>query len=116
MISDNNISGWLVYILQLEDDTYYTGITNDLQQRVEAHENGTGSKYVYSRLPLRVVYTQAALDRSEASKVEYSIKKLKRSKKIKIIEECKKCACGIALSGLSNCVCGRKCKMEDEDV
>ena len=73
---------WLVYILQLCDDTLYTGITNDLDQRIKAHHSGHGSKYVRSRLPFRVIYIELGDDRSQVSMREAQIKKLKRNDKL----------------------------------
>lgn len=72
---------WYVYIIELSDGTYYTGITNDLDRRMEKHSSGKGSKYVRSRLPLRLVYWEVHQDRSSASKREVEIKKLKRAQK-----------------------------------
>ena len=40
---------WFVYILECKDGTYYTGISNDVEKRMEAHQNGKGSKYVYQK-------------------------------------------------------------------
>jgi len=67
------------------DDTLYTGITNDLEKRMAAHNNGTASKYTRSRLPVRLVYFESHRDRSEASKREAQIKQLPRSKKLELL-------------------------------
>jgi putative endonuclease len=77
---------WIVYILELNDGSYYTGITNDLDKRLEAHKSGKGSKYVRSRLPFRVVYICYEQNRSGASKSEINIKKLSRKKKELLVE------------------------------
>lgn len=66
---------WYVYMLHCCDGTFYTGITNDPENRFNMHEQGKGSKYVKSRLPFRVVYLEEAQGRSEASKREAKIKK-----------------------------------------
>lgn len=78
---------WVVYILELNDGSYYTGITKNLNKRLDAHKSGKGSKYVRSRLPCRVVYICNERDRSEASKREAAIKKLSRKKKELLIKE-----------------------------
>lgn len=78
---------WMVYILKLNNDAYYTGITNDLPKRLEAHKTGKGSKYVRGRLPFRVVYTEQTENRSTASKREAAIKKLSREQKEALIKE-----------------------------
>ena len=43
--------GYLVYILRCGDGTLYTGCTNDLPRRLQAHQSGRGAKYTRSRLP-----------------------------------------------------------------
>ena len=43
---------WTVYILQCRDGTLYTGITDDLQRRLRAHQEGKGAKYTRGRGPL----------------------------------------------------------------
>lgn len=78
---------WVVYILKLSNGAYYTGITNDLNNRIKVHRKGKGSKYVRAYLPFSVVYTEAADNRSVASKREATIKKLSRLKKKQLIKE-----------------------------
>ena len=75
---------WVVYILKCADESLYTGITNDLDARLAAHEEGTGAKYTKGRGPFEVVYTEDCADRSEASKREFAIKKLNRAEKEKL--------------------------------
>jgi putative endonuclease len=77
---------WYVYILELSDGTYYTGTTNNLSRRMKLHESGRGSKYVRSRLPLKIVYTEEFENRSLACKRECKIKKLSRNEKILLIK------------------------------
>ncbi len=79
------MSDWYVYILKCKDDTLYTGITNNLEKRIDCHKSGKGSKYVRSRLPITLIYVENANNRSEASKREYEIKKLSRTNKLKLI-------------------------------
>ena len=78
---------WYVYILQLKDNTYYTGITNDIANRLQMHREGKGSKYVRSRLPLKLVFLEESSGRSEASKREREIKKFNRIRKIALIAQ-----------------------------
>ena len=78
---------WWVYIVECADGTYYTGITTDVNRRLNEHNYSFKSaKYTRSRRPVRLVYSEEALIRSEASKRELKIKKLSRQKKIKMIE------------------------------
>lgn len=72
---------WLVYILLCSDDTFYTGITTDLQRRFEQHAAGLGAKYFRGRQPLQVVYQESGHSRSSASTREREIKNLKRAEK-----------------------------------
>lgn len=76
---------WIIYILALKNNAFYTGITNNLDQRLEAHSAGKGSKYVRSQLPFRVVYIKEAEGRSDASRQEAAIKKLSRKDKEKLL-------------------------------
>ena len=46
--------GYLVYILRCGDGTLYTGCTNDLPRRLQAHQSGRGAKYTRSRLPVEL--------------------------------------------------------------
>lgn len=71
---------WFVYIVECSDGTLYTGITTDLERRIEEH-NGSGAKYTRGRGPVKLVYSAEMKDRSEASKEEYRIKKLTRAEK-----------------------------------
>ena len=43
------------YIVKCKDDTLYTGWTNDLEKRVNAHNDGKGAKYTKSRKPVALV-------------------------------------------------------------
>lgn len=76
---------WHVYILRCGDDTLYTGIARDLEKRVSVHNSGKGAKYTAARLPVKLVYSEEAEDRSAASKREYAVKQLNRSAKIALI-------------------------------
>tara|TARA_B100001939_G_C16466748_1_gene415418 strand:- start:243 stop:497 length:255 start_codon:yes stop_codon:yes gene_type:complete len=81
---------WCVYMLLCDDNTIYTGITNDLKKRFENHISGKGARYLRGRKPLEIVYTENFQNRSMATKREIEIKKLTRRKKealIKIIQK-----------------------------
>lgn len=80
------MSGWCVYILKCADRSYYTGITNDMEKRLAAHEAGKGAKYTKGRSPLRLVYQEFFAGRSEASQREYQIKRLTRPEKEAVIQ------------------------------
>jgi predicted GIY-YIG superfamily endonuclease len=72
---------WLVYIVECRDGSLYTGITNDLQKRIESHNAGTGAKDTAARRPVQMVYREGAASRSAASKREITIKRLTRKAK-----------------------------------
>ena len=77
---------YYLYTLLCADNTLYTGITNNLENRLINHKNGTGSKYVRSRLPFKLIYTEKHKDRSSASKRELEIKGWSRDKKIRALK------------------------------
>ncbi len=80
-----NKANWVVYIIRCTDDTLYTGITNDLDKRLQAHDGGTGAKYTKSRGPVELVYFELAANRSASLKREHAIKKLSRAEKLDLI-------------------------------
>jgi len=73
---------YILYILKCNDGTFYTGITNDLQNRLKTHRAGKGSKYVRARLPVKLVYQESGYDKSTAAKREYEVKRWSRREKI----------------------------------
>ncbi|MBI1300905.1 MAG: GIY-YIG nuclease family protein [Alphaproteobacteria bacterium] len=77
---------WIVYILECADGSLYTGITNNLEKRLKAHETGNGAKYTNGRGPFRVVYSEELKTRSLASKREIEIKSKTRDEKKEMIE------------------------------
>ena len=79
--------GWKVYILQCGDGTLYTGITNNLVKRLQAHSDGSGAKYTRSRLPVALVYQEEVCTRAEASRREVEIKRLSRKEKCRLIKK-----------------------------
>lgn len=78
---------WFVYILRCGDGSLYTGCTNDLPRRLEAHQSGRGAKYTRSRLPVALVYREATADRSAALRREAAVKRLTRRQKLALIKE-----------------------------
>lgn len=76
-----------VYILRCNDDSLYTGWTNNLEKRVKAHSNGKGAKYTKARLPVELVYFEEYENKVEAMRREYVIKQLKRKEKLMLIKK-----------------------------
>lgn len=74
-------NSWYVYILRCGDHTLYTGITTDVEKRLETHRAGKGAKYTRGRGPLVLVYREKCAGHSEALKREIEIKKMTRQEK-----------------------------------
>ncbi|MCL2837711.1 MAG: GIY-YIG nuclease family protein [Oscillospiraceae bacterium] len=74
-----------VYIVRCADNSLYTGWTNDLDERIRAHNSGTASKYTRARLPVALVYSEVCADKSSALKRECEIKKMKKAQKEKLV-------------------------------
>lgn len=77
---------WYIYILECSDQTLYTGITTDLNRRLEEHNTSIlGAKYTKGRRPVKMVYSSELPNKSEAQKEEYRIRKLSKKDKINFI-------------------------------
>jgi putative endonuclease len=76
---------YTLYILQCKDNSLYTGITNNLENRLIKHQTGKGSKYVRTRLPFKLVYKEDHPSKSHALKNEIQIKRLTRQAKLNLI-------------------------------
>lgn len=77
---------WYAYIVECNDGKFYTGITNNIEKRVKAHNGGTGCKFTRSRNPVKLLYREECQDKSQALVRECQIKKLPRIEKITLIE------------------------------
>ena len=73
---------WFVYILECNDGSFYTGVTNDLDKRMKTHAEGKGSKYVSNKRFKELIKTKECKNRSDAQKAEAQIKKLPRNEKL----------------------------------
>ena len=76
---------WVVYIVECADHSLYTGITNNLKDRMAAHETGKGAKYTKPRRPLILRYTETVASRGDALRREAAIKALDRATKLTLI-------------------------------
>ena len=75
-----------VYILECSDRSFYTGVTNDIDRRVEEHQSGENKEaYSYSRRPVKLVYSEFFIDPTDAINFEKQIKGWTRKKKIALI-------------------------------
>jgi putative endonuclease len=78
---------WSVYILECGDGTLYTGVTNNVEARIESHRAGKGAKYTRGRQPLRLACILPCRNKGAALKKEYAIKRLSREEKFVLIRK-----------------------------
>jgi len=74
-----------VYMVECADGTYYTGWTKDLENRIAAHNAGTGARYTRSRGPVRLIYMEEFENKQAAQQREWAIKKLTRAQKEQLV-------------------------------
>nr|WP_298792516.1 GIY-YIG nuclease family protein [uncultured Allomuricauda sp.] len=77
-----------VYMLRCSDHTYYTGVTSNLEKRIQEHKTGKHVKsYTYSRRPVKLVFYAEFSDIRMAIEKEKQVKKWSRAKKEALIQE-----------------------------
>lgn len=76
---------YFTYIARCGDGSLYTGSTDNLIKREEKHNNGTGSIYTKTHLPVKIIYSELFSTRQEAVKREMQIKGWKKTKKENLI-------------------------------
>jgi putative endonuclease len=78
---------YYVYILVCSDNSYYTGVTNDLDRRVYEHDNGVNPGcYTCKRRSLKLVFNERFTDITQAIAFEKQVKGWNRKKKEAIIK------------------------------
>ena len=77
---------WAVYILECSDGSFYTGISNNVEARINTHNASKGAKYTKSRLPVTLVFQENTFNKSESLRRDIEIKKLTRKKKRELID------------------------------
>ena len=80
-----NETPWFIYILECCDGSYYTGITNNIEERVNEHNSGKGAKYTSVRRPVKLIYKEEYEDKFRARNREVELKGWSRVKKEKLI-------------------------------
>lgn len=75
---------YCVYILECSDGSLYTGITNDIENRIKLHNEEKGAKYTRGRGPVVLKYQEETSDKSRALKREFEIKQLSKKEKIEL--------------------------------
>jgi putative endonuclease len=80
-------SCWYVYVLRCADGTLYTGIATDVERRVDEHnsDDRLAARYTRGRRPVQVVHQEAWPTRAEAARREWTIKRLKKRAKERLI-------------------------------
>ena len=76
---------WFVYMIQCEDGSFYTGVTNNLEKRFLEHKSGKGGKYTRSHKPVKLIYHEQFKTHSGALKREFEIKSWDRKKKLNLV-------------------------------
>ena len=76
---------WSLYILECSDGSLYTGVTNDIDRRFLAHQEGKASRYTRTRRPVALVYREECGSRSQALSRECAVKSLSRRQKDELI-------------------------------
>lgn len=72
-------------MVRCRDGSLYTGWTNDLEKRIQAHNQGMGAKYTKTRRPVELVYYEEYESKIQAMKREYEIKQLPKKKKEEMV-------------------------------
>ena len=75
------------YIVKCCDGSLYTGWTNNIEKRINDHNNGKGAKYTKSRRPVVLAYYEEFHTKEEAMRREWEIKQMTREQKMKMIRE-----------------------------
>jgi len=79
---------YFVYVIQCADTTFYTGITTDLERRIDEHNHSPkGAKYTRARRPVVLCYSEEYPNKSKALKREMAIKKMTRNAKKDLIKK-----------------------------
>jgi len=79
---------YYVYILQCSDGTFYTGVTNNLERRLQQHNVGINKTcYTFKRRPLKLVFHEKYIDINLAISWEKKLKKWSAKKKKVLIDK-----------------------------
>jgi len=78
---------WYLYILECKDKSLYTGITNNIERRLEKHTDGSASRYTAKNRPVKLIYSEQYPDKNSALKREAQLKGWTRKKKLKLINK-----------------------------
>ena len=77
---------WHLYVAECADGSFYTGITKDVEKRIEAHNSGKGAKYTATHGPVKLVFQESQANYSAALRREYQVKTLSKQRKIQFVQ------------------------------
>ncbi len=83
--SKDNLIMWHVYILECENGSFYTGITDNLQRRFKEHKSGKGGKFTRAFKVNKMLYSEQLATKQDALKREAQIKSWTKIKKSALI-------------------------------
>jgi putative endonuclease len=78
------MKGWM-YILECANGAYYTGSTNNLELRLQQHQQGEGANFTKKHLPVKLVYYEEFQRVDEAFYREKQVQSWSRAKKEALI-------------------------------
>ncbi len=81
----NQLAPWYLYLVRCQDKSLYTGISNQVEERIKKHNQGKGAAYTAQRRPVVLIYQEEHPDQNSARKREAQIKKWSRQKKEMLI-------------------------------
>ena len=82
------MKNYYVYILKCADNSYYTGVTNNLEKRIEIHQQGINKTcYTFTRRPVVLAFYQLFSNINQAIAFEKQVKGWSRKKKEAIIND-----------------------------
>jgi len=78
-----DLPAWYVYMVRCDDGSVYTGISTDVARRLVEHQRGgaRSARYLRTRRPVSVIFSQSVGDRSTALSAEHAIKRLEKTQK-----------------------------------
>ncbi len=77
---------WFVYIIQCDDGSFYTGITENIERRFQEHKEGKGGRYTFLHKPLKILFSENFNSLETALRRESQLKGWSRIKKIRLIK------------------------------
>jgi putative endonuclease len=77
---------YFAYFLRCADGSLYAGYTVDLEARLAKHNQGVGSKYTRTRLPVRLVFASEFVTKSEALSFEAKMKRMSKAEKEQLVK------------------------------